>query len=305
MKFSRKKKELDPDTGTIRIKLNLNADKPLTEELAVEQVDKAIKKLVEYGALKGDPEEFMENYDIVLGSSNYVLIDIKKNAYVDGAPLSSVGAEKISSQEIPSDAKAFIEANKSFSQASIKERLRMSNMDPKMKFRYVVIDYRRYYSSQRDKLMKNLDEFKKLRNMFIHDLMNMITDVAPLIQEGKQLGFLLGTQQYSPEISKIAREFSIAYRKALTSIEKNGTPQPMLYKVLDMKFREFIKQILPSVFPGIEDVDFNNPEGGPTVSVSGEKAPGDEQFNKGLRQSSQMTSAAEGQQQFSFSRLNK
>lgn len=302
MKFSRKKEQLDPESGTIRIKLNLNADKPLTEEIAVDQVNKAIKKLVEYGAFKGDPEDFMESYDIVLGSSNYVLIDIKKSAYIDGAPLASVGAERISSQEIPSDAKVFIEANKSFSQASIKERLRMSKMDPKMKFRYVVIDYRRYYSAQKDKLLENLDEFKKLRNMFIHDLMNMISDVAPLIQEGKQLGFLLGTQQYSPKIGKVAREFSLAYRKTLTSIEKDGTPRPMLYKVLDMKFREFINEMLPSIFPGIEDIDFNKPGGGATVNISSAKSPNEEEFNRGLRQSSQMTTAVEGQQQYSFSR---
>lgn len=302
MKFSRKEKELDPEMSTIRIKLHLNPDKPLTEESAVDQVDKAVKKLVEYGALKGDPEDFLEHYDIVIGSSNYVLIDIKKSAYLDGAPLASVGAEKISSQEIPSDAKQYIEANRSFSQASIKERMRMSRMDPKMKFRYVVIDYRRYYNAEREKLMANIPEFKKLRNMFIHDLMNMITDVAPLIQEGKQLGFLLGTQQYSPKIGKVAREFSLAYRRALTSIEKLGTPQPMLYKVLDMKFREFINEMLPSIFPGIEDVDFNKPEGGDNVKVSSPVTPSTEQFNKGLRQSSQMTSAAEGQQNFSFSR---
>lgn len=238
---------------TVRIKLNLKTNKPLDEYVATEQINNAVKKLVELGSFKGKPSDILLNYDIILGPTNYAVLDLRKDAYVDGADLASIGAEKVSNEELPKG-NSVLEATKSYSQATLNERLRLSGLDPRQRCRYVVMDYKRYYTGHKDKLLENTDQLRMLRDLFLNDFMAMFTQVSPLIEDGKQLNALLGLQVIAPDISKSAREFSLAYKRAAQSEKSTGAPSPAMYKVLVAKYRAFIDALLPSIFPGIENV---------------------------------------------------
>lgn len=252
----------------VRIKLALKQDKStISEEDAVTQMKSALDDLIRYGAFKGDAEDILVDYDVIIGPSNYIIMDIRKDAYIDAAPLSSVGAEKISTLDIPSG-KSVLESNRTFSQASIKDRLKLTKMDPKMRFKYTVVDYRRFYAMFKSKLAENPQELKMLRDMFLQDLTGMMTNIVPYIQDGQQLGMILGVQSVSPNISKVARELSLAYKKAIVSTEKQGAPAPMIYKLLASKYREFVNELLGSVFPGMQDIIVN--ASGKVVDKSGD-----------------------------------
>jgi hypothetical protein len=244
---------------TIRIKLNLKTDKPLDEFYASEQIKAAMNNLVKFGAFKGEPDKILHNYDIILGPTNYAILDIAKDAYIDSAPLASVGAEKISDEVLP-EGNSVLESNKTFSQATINERLRIAKMDPKQRCRYTVMDYKRFWKAHGEQLKSDPENAKCVTQMFISDFMNMFNTILPHIEEGKQLNSLLGLQVIAPGISKEARELSMAYRRALKSEASNGAPTPALYKILASKYRAFLNELLLAIFPGIEGIQVNRGE---------------------------------------------
>ena len=248
-------------TNTIRIKLDLKNGANITEEGAVRQMNDAVKKLVKLGALKGRPEEFLRDYDVIRGPENYVLMDILADAYVDGAKLPDVGAGVVFRDKMP-DGSSVKGTTKTFSQATIAERLKVARLDPKMQFRYIVIDYRRYFAQHKRDLLDKEGDMKKLILMFIMDTSNMLSKMAPEIKEGKQLATLLGVQTLSPSLGKVARDYSIAYKRLMASNAQSGTMPPALFKALKDRYNDFISEVLKSVFPNVDLAQYG-------VSLSG------------------------------------
>lgn len=246
---------------TIRIKLSLkNADR-IDETGAVRQMRDAISTLVKLGALRGDPEEFLRDYEMIKGPETYMLMEILADAYVDGAALPQVGAGVVFSDKLP-DGTSTKETSKTFSQATINERLKLAKMDPKMQFRYLVVDYRRYFASHKKDLLDNTEGMKQLLILYVNDMSSMIFKMAPHIKEGKQLAALLAVQTLSPSLGKIARDFSIAFQRWMAKDAKDGTPTPMLFNMLRAKWQDFILEVLHSVFPNVDPSQYGINIGG-------------------------------------------
>ena len=246
---------------TIRIKLSLKDAFRIDETQAVQQMNAAISTLLRAGALKGDPEEFLRDYEIIKGPETYILMEILADAYVDGAALPQVGAGVVFSDKLP-DGESMKETSKTFSQTTINERLKLAKMDPKMQFRYLVVDYRRYFASHKKDLLDNAEGMRQLLIMFISDTSNMIFKMAPEINEGKQLTALLAVQTLSPSLGKVARDFSLAYKRLMAKDAKDGTPTPMLYNLLRAKWQDFIVEVLHSVFPNVDPAQYGINIGG-------------------------------------------
>lgn len=260
---------------TIKIKIPLNTTKPLTEELAIIQMMVALERLIEAGALVGNIDDILVDYDINLGADKYVNVELKKESFIDGTDLLVVGAEKIFSnyqvvdghdleEELErrgiSPSEVFGEDGeiKTFSMASITEKLKLQKMNPRVQMRYLVMDYKRFYNSKKNKLMNDPDEFKRVRDLFINDLMGLFNRILPEITNGKQLNSLLGVAQVSPKLTSISRELSINYKKALLAEKNQGMVPKSLYQKLTTSYKKFVDELLISVFPGIENI------GGPT-----------------------------------------
>jgi hypothetical protein len=89
--------------------------------------------------------------------------------------------------------------------------------------------------------------------MFLTDVMGMFTEVLPQIEEGKQLATLVGTSQVTPKLNKVARELSMAYRRAL-KMEKNSEQlNKGVYSRLKKSYTEFMTELLEQVFPGMNE----------------------------------------------------
>jgi hypothetical protein len=249
------------NTNIIRIKLSLKDAAHIDEVGAVKQIKDAISKLVKLGALRGKTEEFLRDYDVIIGPETYALVDILADAYVDGAPLPQVGAGVVFMDKTP-DGSSIKETTRTYSQATINERLKVSKMDPRTQFRYLVVDYRRYFASHKKDLLDDLNGMRQLLTMFISDTSNMIFKMAPGIKEGKQLAALLAVQTLSPALGKVARDFSIAYKRFMAKDAKDGTPTPILFNMLRSKWQDFIIEVLHSVFPNVDPTQYGINIGG-------------------------------------------
>lgn len=236
----------------MKIRIPLITAQPLSEDIAVDQMNQAIKKLVASGAFKGNPDDFLKDYVVNLDVPQ-VTIEIDDEAYVDGLQLSAVGASPSAETEYDAPAmKVDIESYgtvKLYSVATITERLKLSQRQPKQQMRMMILDYMKYYKNKKETLLGNTELFKSLQRMFLNDLMGLFNVILPEIMEGKQLNQLLGVSQVSPKLTQIATKLSRAYRIALKTEQQQGAPSKNQFVQLAEYYKEFITELMNIVFP--------------------------------------------------------
>lgn len=236
-----------------------------TSESIVEQMMSQMDYLVEIGALKGKVEDLIQDYDIDT-SNGYINVTIPKDSMIWADKLETVGAGmapvfKVTEEWIPKENIRVTEEGVAiFSASTINERLRLAKKDPRVRFRYLTMDYKRYWNSNKNKILNDEELLKGLRNMFLSDVMNLFTEVIPYIEEGRQLSTLIGTNQVTPALNKISRELSLAYKKALKAEGNTGMINKTLYQGLKSKYTEFMVALMDAVLPGINESSDSDPE---------------------------------------------
>lgn len=263
---------------SIELKISLkNTHGSISDNEAIKQMKKAVSSLISQGALKGTLSKIILDFNIVSNSgSDYAIVSIDKSSFKDGSKLTSVGASLIPSGDpILSTLGG---ESKTFSITTIKERIRVGKMSPRVRFRLTIVDYKKYYMANKTALDKDPAHLAILVRLFLSDLMEMFDSVLPYIKDGKQLGQMLGIEQVARGLNQSARELSIAYKKALNSEETSGAPTPSFYKLLAAKYKEFINQLLIQIFPGI-DAEKVKADGKPKFNIGagdGDEGDGDE-----------------------------
>lgn len=255
-------------TDTVDITFRLKDNNKIDEEGAVLQMIRGIKKLVSLGGLKGDPDEFIYNYKVD-PQSGYATATIDKDALLDTSYLTSVGAGYSYDDNIPEE--PVVIEDKGFSVASIKERVRINGMPIKQRFRYIILDYRRFYNQNRKKILSNRSQAVNLRNMFLNDLMAVFNDIMPELKSGKQLVALTGLGTVSRDMTSVSKDLSLAYKKSLTQLGSGGQISRANIQNLQKYYNKFMDALIPQVFPGLLE------------SISETKAQSDTSNNTGTR----------------------
>lgn len=226
-----------------------DADK-VTEEEAVLQMIEGLKKLVELGGLKGKVDDFVQNYRIE-GGSGFAVAVIDKDAVRDPSYLQTLGA----GYSYPSDfdLKTVLIEDKNFSVSSIKERVRVGSMPIKTRFRYIILDYKRFFNQNKRKVLANRELAKTVRNLFLMDIMGIFNEVVPMLEEGKQLSQLTGLSTLTKDMMRVSKELSMAYRRAMKQLNGQGQMSKTNISILQEKYSEFMNMLIPQIFPGIEE----------------------------------------------------
>jgi hypothetical protein len=235
---------------TIRIEFPIKNSDAFSEEEAVSEMVKGLNKLIEFGALKGKLDDFIQNYEVA-NPGGYAVAIINRDALVDASKLNSIGSSLSFPIEKTPDRVEIEE--RSFSASTIQERLRMSGLNPRMKFRSTILDYQKYYKSNQSKLKKTPVLMTRLKNMFVVDMMGIFNEILPYIQEGKQLATLTGLTTVTEGLNTVSKDLSVAYRKALIQ-SKDGQLSRSVLQNLQRKYSEFMNILIPQVFPGIEEM---------------------------------------------------
>lgn len=235
---------------TIQISFPIKTQTPYTEQEAVKSMIKGLGDLVKYGALVGKVDDFLLNYEITQ-PGGFAVATVKRTALVDPSKLNTEGAFLSFPVDIPTD--EIQVGDRQFSASTIQERLRVSKLAPRAKFRLTVLDYQKYYKAKRTKLEKSPADMKRLKDMFLVDLMGIFTEILPYVQEGKQLSSLTGLATITEGLNQISRELSTAYRKALQQANR-GQLSASAFKPLQQKYTQFVNALIPQVFPGCEGI---------------------------------------------------
>lgn len=230
----------------------VNMPQNRTEEQLVLFMAMAVQTLIDLGALKGTVDDILKDY-YVDEATNYINIKVPQDAIGLTNELETVGAATCPTYKVVTDIGQYIDPVdgeiKTFSAATINERLRIAMRNAKLRFRYTIMDYKKFYKQKESMLKKNSEMAQKLRNMFLTDVMGMFTEVLPQIEEGKQLATLVGTSQVTSKLNKVARELSLAYRKALKMEKSSGQINKGAYSRLKKAYTEFMNELMDQVFP--------------------------------------------------------
>lgn len=252
--------------NTIKILFPIKNKLNPTEEESLAALKAGMEKLVKIGALKGNLDDIVKDYQIEDGSG-YAKAIVDQDALCDPAKLNTLGAamsmETDYQVEVDDTAlKGALDELKTFSAQTITERLRLFKAQPKVRLRYMIMDYRRFYKAKQKMIESNLLYAKQLRNMFITDLMGIFNEILPYIQEGKQLNMLLGLSTVTKNMNRVARDLSMAYKRALKSQASTGQIPKNMFKNLQTQYNIFITELVDQVMPGLNEfiLKSENPE---------------------------------------------
>jgi hypothetical protein len=156
-------------------------------------------------------------------------------------------------------------AQKEFSVATLKERLRYNKLSPRQSFRRLILDYRQLIKSQGGKNLPEEDE-RILKSLFTTDILNILKQIHPEILKGKQIATLLGASSLGKSTRVAAQKLQIPYKMIAKEIEKNGAPTPNRFKKLSEAYIEFINSMVEDVFGDSNNAVSNN------IDLSGEMA---------------------------------
>lgn len=135
---------------------------------------------------------------------------------------------------------------KNNSVTSIRERLTLSRMSPRMKFRRIMLDYKKFYNMSKSKISH--DDFVLLKNLFTSDVMSIMNVITPELMKGKQINTMLGLSALSKELRIAGQKLSPQMRLGLNEEKNRGAVSPNRYKMLSSAYNEFIDALLKYVF---------------------------------------------------------
>jgi hypothetical protein len=133
---------------------------------------------------------------------------------------------------------------KQFSASAIKERVRISKMSPRMRFRRLFIDYKQAMRAGKP----DPETLKTMKSLFATDVLDIIKGINADIISGKQINTLIGASSLGKNVRVAAQNLQMPYRYAMQEISKTGKISPMRYKKIQEAYTEFIKAMTDEVF---------------------------------------------------------
>lgn len=133
------------------------------------------------------------------------------------------------------------DSQKSYSVATVRERLREAKFSSRQKFRRLCIDHKKFYSMVKNKISS--DDFKLLKGILASDVMAILNVVMPEIIKGKQINTLLGLSALSKELRLAGQTLQQPMRLGLSEEKRTGAVTKKRYQDLSAAYNDFIKAV--------------------------------------------------------------
>lgn len=133
------------------------------------------------------------------------------------------------------------DSQKSYSVATVRERLREAKFSSRQKFRRLCIDHKKFYSMVKNKISS--DDFKLLKGILASDVMAILNVVVPDVIKGKQINTLLGLSALSKELRLAGQSLQMPLRMGLSEEKRTGAVTKKRYQDLSSAYNDFIKAV--------------------------------------------------------------
>ena len=146
------------------------------------------------------------------------------------------------------DESVVVEEEKTFSAATVNERVRFAKLSPRERFRRMILDYRQSLKSQGGIQKINPETLKVMKSLFATDVLDIMKTVTPLVLQGKNLMTLLNAGSLGVQVRKACQNMYIPYRQALMEVGKQGFVSKNRYSKITAAYAEFIRALQDYVF---------------------------------------------------------
>jgi len=157
------------------------------------------------------------------------------------------------------------ESVKTFSIGSVKERLRINKMAPRVAFRRLIIDYRGAIKASGGVERMKPEEVAVLKSMFVNDVLLIIKQIHEDILKGKQISTLLGANTVSKSVREACQKLQLPYRMAMMQQQKSGYITRDRMKKIQDAYVAFTDSLVTEVFGesklNLKDVPGDEEEG--------------------------------------------
>ncbi len=167
----------------------------------------------------------------------------------------------ISEASMVSDDTQHEPTEKVFSIGSVKERLRINKMSPRVSFRRLIIDYRGALKASGGADKMKPEDVAMLKSMFVNDLLLIIKQIHSDILAGKQISTLLGASSVSKSVREACQKLQLPYRMAMMQQQKSGYISKDRMKKIQDSYVAFTGSLVDEVFGGAE-LNLKEPEEG-------------------------------------------
>jgi hypothetical protein len=157
---------------------------------------------------------------------------------------------------------------KTYSAATVRERLRFAKYSPRMRFRRLFLDYKQLVRQLGGSEKIDPETLKLLKSMFTSDCLDIFKQISPEIPKGKQINVLIGGSSLGKNIRVAAQKLQIPYKLASMEMMKKGYLTPMRMKQLQAAYMDFTQSMVDEVFgpnpipEGLEEEAEKEEEGG-------------------------------------------
>lgn len=141
---------------------------------------------------------------------------------------------------------------RTYSVATLRERVRYAKYSPRMRFRKLVIEYKQAVKAFGDNMDPETERIMK--SLFATDVLDIIKTIHPDVMAGKQINTMLGCSSLGRNIREASQKLQLPYRYAMQEIQKTGKISPMRYKKIQDAYVDFIKALTDEVFGNSNDI---------------------------------------------------
>lgn len=172
--------------------------------------------------------------------------DIPKSSKISG----QFTRLKVKQYSTVSDAILITETDKTktFSVATVKERVRFAKLSPRERFRRLILDYRQALKAAGGAEKVDQDTLSVMKSLFAGDVLEIMKTVTPLVLEGKNLMTLLNAGALGVQVRKACQEMYIPYKQALMEVSKQGFVSKNRYSKITLAYTNFIRSLQDYVF---------------------------------------------------------
>ena len=178
--------------------------------------------------------------------------DIPKSSKISG----QFTRLKVKQYSTVSDAILITETDKTktFSAATVKERVRFAKLSPRERFRRLILDYRQALKAAGGAEKVDQDTLSVMKSLFAGDVLEIMKTVTPLVLEGKNLMTLLNAGALGVQVRKACQEMYVPYKQALMEVSKQGFVSKNRYSKITLAYTNFIRSLQDYVF-GIAPIE--------------------------------------------------
>ena len=187
--------------------------------------------------------------------------DLKKSSKIDGAfTVLKAKVYSFNSDVRVSESESGF-GEKTFSVATIKERLRYAKMSPRQRFRYLILDYRKAIKAEGGVEKMDSTTLDTLKSLFTTDVLDIMKSITSDIIAGKQINTLIGASSLGKVVRVAAQKLQVPFRQAFQESQRQKFVSKQRYQKIQDCYMEFIQALIedtfgvnPSEIPG-EDAD--------------------------------------------------